>query len=100
LDDKCQQNIHNKTTIGEKAYFIIKYIFCGILFGAYLSTLYAFTQKGKVGIIVGLGMGLLFIFYKNIMIPIKSNKNELGKYTNIIAEIIGVITAMIFVYCK
>lgn len=97
MDDKWEQQI-TKTTIGAKAYFIAKYIFCGILFWAYLSTGYAVARKGKVGLFLGLVMLLMFILYKDIMIPIRSNKNELGEYTNIIAEIVGIIAAVFFYF--
>lgn len=98
MDDNFRQQISNKTTIGAKAYFITKYIYCGIAFWAYWSTGYSIAKKGKVGLLLGLVMLLMFVLYKDIMIPIKSNKNELGEYTNIIAEIIGIITALLFYF--
>ncbi len=96
MDNKCHQQINTKTSTRTKAYFIAKYIFCGVLFGEYWSIGYTVVRKSKVGLVLGLVMLLMFIFYKDIMIPVRSNKNEFGKYTNIISEIIVIVVALLF----
>lgn len=96
MHNNYNQQINAKTSIRMKVYFIVKYIFCGILFGEYWSIGYTVIQRSKSGLILGLIMLLMFIFYKDIMIPIRSNKNEFGKYTNIISEIIVILVALLF----
>ncbi|MDF2883214.1 MAG: hypothetical protein K0R54_3771 [Clostridiaceae bacterium] len=92
MEDNSQKHIYDKTNISTKVHFIVKYIFYGILFGAYWYMIFEISKKGVVGNLLALVMAIILFFNRDIIAPIKTNKNELGKYTNIIAQVIGIIT--------
>lgn len=92
MDDNSQKHIYDKTNISTKVYFIIKYIFNGFLFGACSYMIFEISKKGLVGNLLALVMSIILFFHRDIIDPIKTNKNELGKYTNIIAQVISIIT--------
>ncbi|PRR82235.1 hypothetical protein [Clostridium vincentii] len=92
MDDNSQKHIYDKTNISTKAHFIVKYIFYGLLFGGYWYIIFEISQKGIVGTLLALAMSIISFFHRDIIDPVKTNKNELGKYTNIIGQVISIIT--------
>jgi hypothetical protein len=89
-----EKNIKKSITF-EKIVFIIRYIFLGLICWSFYYSIISIIRKSTVGIIIGLISIVIFGWMSSdIISPKKLNNKEFGKYTNILAFLIELITTL------
>lgn len=72
---------------------ILRYIFLGLICWSFYYSIFSVIRESTVGLIFGLISIVIFVWMSSdIISPGKLNNKELGKYTNIFAFLIELIT--------
>jgi len=74
---------------------IFRYIFLGLICWSFFYSIFSIIRKSTFGLIIGLASTIIFVWMSSdIISPGKLNNKEFGKYTNIIALLIQIITTL------
>jgi hypothetical protein len=74
---------------------IFRYIFLGLICWSFFYSIFPIIRKSTVGLIIGLTSTIIFVWMaSDIISPGKLNNKEFGKFTNIIAFLIQLITTL------
>jgi hypothetical protein len=84
-----------KSIIFRRIVVILRYIFLGLICWSFGYSIYSIIRKGTVGLVIGLASIIIFVcMSSDIINPGKLNNKEFGKYTNIIAFLIQLMTIL------
>jgi hypothetical protein len=84
-----------KSIIFRRIVVILRYIFLGLVCWSFCYSIFSIIRKSTVGLIIGLASIIIFVWMSSdIVSPGKLNNKEFGKYTNIIAFLIELITIL------
>jgi hypothetical protein len=74
---------------------ILRYVFLGLICWSFFYSMFSIIRKSSLGLIIGLASIIIFGWMSSdIMKPGKLNNKEFGKYTNVIAFLIQLITIL------
>ena len=88
------KNIKESITF-KRIVVIFRYIFLGLICWSFFYSIFSIIRENTFGLIIGLASTIIFSWMSShIISPSKLNNKEFGKYTNIIAFLIQLITTL------